>query len=844
MLPRPFRAPRAAAAARAAALLALTAAACARPAAMTSRSTTPPPHAQQQPPHAASATSRRSHADPTFLERWAATGRFGLGAPAGFQLDPAHHAVLFLRSGPRSFVRDLYELDLRTGAERVLLTAAQLLGGAEERLSPEERARRERMRLSARGITSYALAPDGASLLVPLSGRLYVVDRASGRARELASRSSEAAIDPRFSPDGARVAAVRGGALYVTDVASGAERVVTPRAPRPTVTYGLAEFIAQEEMDRGEGYWWSPDSDAIAFQETNTSGVEALYIPDPTHPEAEPESNRYPRAGRANADVRLGIVAVAHPTAAHAPRAAHGPRDAAAAPASPPAPPVTWVSWDRARYPYLATVRWQRGAPLTLVVQNRAQTECAVLAVEPRTGATRVLLTETDPAWIDLDQTVPRWLPDGSAFLWSADREGGARVLELRGRDGQRLAAVTPPALGYRALAHLDGRARAVYVLGGAEPTEGHVYRIALPGAAAGAQPGEPVQLTHERGEHDAQFADDRDEGRPATAAAGALGGGGANSDAAAGGAAAAAATGGAPDAVPWIHIVSTLEAPPRWLVERGGGAAPLAVRSVAEAPGFAPRVELVTVGERAFRAAIVRPRDFDPSAAGRYPVILNVYGGPGVRVATASQYRYLLAQWMADHGYVVVSLDGRGTPHRGREWSRALRGQLGDVPLADQVAGLAALGARMPELDLSRVGIFGWSFGGYLSALAVERRPDVFRVAVAGAPVADWRDYDTHYTERYLGLPDEHREDYDRASLLTHAAGMTRPLLVVHGTADDNVYFVHGLRLSDALFRAGRAHEFLPLSGHTHVVADPTVVQRLYDRIMATFERHLGAAG
>jgi dipeptidyl-peptidase-4 len=200
-----------------------------------------------------------------------------------------------------------------------------------------------------------------------------------------------------------------------------------------------------------------------------------------------------------------------------------------------------------------------------------------------------------------------------------------------------------------------------------------------------------------------------------------------------------------------------------------------------------------------------------------------------------------LLDQWLADQGFIVASLDNRGTPGRGRDWERPVSRQFGSVPLEDQVAGLKALGAKFPEMDLGRVGVYGWSFGGYLSALAVLKEPDVFKAAVAGAPVVDWLDYDTHYTERYLGLPDTDSAAYTEASLLTYAAGLRRPLLLVHGTADDNVYFRHTLKLTDALFRAGKEFDVLPLSGLTHMVPDPVVTQRLYGRIAQYLQKHLG---
>src|SRR4029077_10378396 len=233
------------------------------------------------------------------------------------------------------------------------------------------------------------------------------------------------------------------------------------------------------------------------------------------------------------------------------------------------------------------------------------------------------------------------------------------------------------------------------------------------------------------------------------------------------------------------------------------------------------PRVELLKVGpEPGFYAAVVVPHNYDPKK--KYPVMVDVYGGPHHQHVAAAKSRWLLDQWYADQGFIVVAIDGRGTPGRGRDWERAIYKKFGSVPLEDQVLGLKALGERYPAMDLGRVGIDGWSFGGYMSALAVMRRPDVFKAGVAGAPVVDWLDYDTHYTERYLGVPPKDDDAYKSSSLLTYAKDLSRPLLIVHGTADDNVYFRHSLRLADALFREGKEFEILPLPGLTTQVPAP----------------------
>jgi dipeptidyl-peptidase-4 len=282
----------------------------------------------------------------------------------------------------------------------------------------------------------------------------------------------------------------------------------------------------------------------------------------------------------------------------------------------------------------------------------------------------------------------------------------------------------------------------------------------------------------------------------------------------------------------------------PKSTVHRADGSLVGELPSVAELPPFMPRVEMTKVGAgEGFYAALVRPQKFDSKK--RYPVVVNVYGGPlhpwSSGMVTATMNRWLLAQWIADQGFIVVGLDGRGTPGRGHAWERAIGKRFGSVPLDDQVAGLRALGRKYRELDLNRVGIYGWSFGGYVSALGVLRRPDVFQAAVAGAPPTDWLDYDTHYTERYLGLPNTDAAAYTEGSLLTYAADLQRPLLLIHGTSDDNVYFRHTLKLADALFRAGKDFDLLPLSSMTHMTPDPVVTERLYSRVAGYFQTHLG---
>ncbi|MDX2116363.1 MAG: DPP IV N-terminal domain-containing protein [Planctomycetota bacterium] len=717
-----------------------------------------------------------SAADPAFLEQFAATNRFRLGLPTSIKPLPGGRHVLFLRSGPRSFVHDLYEYDIASGAERVLLTAERILGGGDEKLTPEELARRERMRLSSRGIAGYDVSRDGSRILVPLSGRLFVIERQSGQIRELRSTAGFP-IDPRFSPDGSTIACVRDGELHVTDVDSGNERRVTTGADR-FVENGVAEFVAQEEMDRREGYWWSPEGDRIVFQQTDTRGVERFHIADPVNPEKDPQTSPYPRAGRTNAAVKLGIAVI------------RGTFDGA----------VVWVNWNSQQYPYLARVDWSRSAPLTILVQNRTQTEQALLEVNPVTGDTRELLVERDPAWINLHDP-PRWLPDGSAFLWTSDA-GTDERLELRARDCaliRVLAQNAPGPLTNIKLASLDAARNRALFTASPNPLETRRWQVPLDGSAAPSMlpsSSDPAVETLEV----------------------------------------------APDGSSWVWTSDRFDRSTQFFVgtldrDRAGE-----LRSVAESPAFRPKAEFTTVAPAGsnveLQAVIMRPRNFRPGV--KHPVILSVYTGPGLQYVTAAPRGGLLDQWYADHGFIVIRVDNRGTPGRGRDFERAIKGNLIDLALAEQAGAVQALARRYPEIDASRVGVYGWSFGGYFSAMAAMRRPDVFKAGVAGAPVCDWADYDTHYTERFMGLPDANAEGYRASNVLTYCKDLEVPLLVIHGTADDNVYFLHSLKMTDALFRAGKHFEFLALPGFTHMVPDPVVTRSLYGRIAEFFATHL----
>ena len=661
----------------------------------------------------------------SFLRLQARTQRFTLGTPREFRVSADGARVLFLRSESGTDRRNsLWELDLSTGVETKVVDAAELLPGEEE-LPPEERARRERMREGAGGVVGYAVDDAFGVAAFSLSGKLYTVDLAT---RAVTERVGTSVIDPRPSPTGTHVAYVRDRALRAVDLASGADTVVIGEDGED-VAWGLAEFIAAEELGRARGYWWSPDGTCLLVERTDRAAVPRWTIADPAHPESGATTVAYPAAGTTNVDVSLSFVGL------------DGSR----------------VDVDRGDWEYLVAVHWSAGGPPLIAVQPRDQRELAIYAVDPEDGSTTQLHTETDPRWVEIVPGVPAWTRDGRLVRVSA-ADGSYRLVI----DGE---PVTEPGLQVRSVLHVGDEV--LFSASADDPTQIHVYRTGADGVH---------RLSTEDGVH--------------------IGAGTAE--------------------VTVLSSWSLKHSGPRVGVLRDG--APVAsVRSYPVDPGLEPDPEWLTVGERGLRAALLLPRGYQP-ADGALPVLLDPYGGPHAQRVLQSRNAFLTSQWLADQGFAVLVADGRGTPGRGPAWEKEIDRELAEVTLTDQVDALHAVAAEHPELDLDRVAIRGWSYGGYLSALAVLRRPDVFHAAVAGAPVTDWSLYDTHYTERYLGTPEAEPDTYERNSLIASAPGLRRALLIVHGLADDNVFVAHALRLSSALLAAGRRHVFLPLVGATHM--------------------------
>ncbi|MER6778711.1 MULTISPECIES: prolyl oligopeptidase family serine peptidase [unclassified Streptomyces] len=670
-----------------------------------------------------------------FLRLSASTGRFTYGAPRAFSFGDDGRLLWFLRStGPTDAFDSLWVLDTATGTETRLADPREL--------SPEpgtlpvaERRLRERTRLVAAGIGSYALSGDGLSAVFPLYGRLYRVS-CEGLAEGKAQPAEEIpaagpALDPRPNADGSRTAYVTGDALHTHP----GGRI----SPADGARWGLAEFAAAEELGRDRGHWWSPDGETLLAARVDETALQRRHFADPAHPELPAEDFAYPEAGGPNAEVQLWVL---------------GPEG-----------PRVRLDWDAAAYPYVSDAGWESRTEILLTVQDRLQQNVLLLAADPATGRTRELSRTEHPHWVDpLLPGTPARLPDGR-MLTAADTPGGAaRALAV---DGELL---TGSGIQVRRVAGIH-RGRLLIEAGQRDPAEQQVLLL-------DPATGELTALADGPGVHGVQ------------ASAGAL-----------------LLTSADADGIRrTVHTADGRRFTP------GDLSAPLPHRVV-------PVLERVT--EHGVPTALVLPRGHVPGRP--LPVLMDSYGGPGYQDVCAEPRRWQQRQWWADRGFAVVTVDNRGTPYVSPSFTHAMYRGFSEVTLDDQVAALHALAARHPDLDLGRVGVRGWSYGGYLSAMAVLRRPDVFHAAAAGAAPTDFRQYDTAYTERYLGLPQDHPDVYERDSLLPDAPNLARPLLLITGLADDNVHPSHTLRLSRALTDAGRPHQLLALPGVTHMTPNGT---------------------
>jgi len=699
-------------------------------------------------------TLERLHADPPLAG----------SLPTGLAWHPDSKRLTYLRHRSTEAPADLVATDASSGRETLLLSGEGVKNPTTGKPLP---------------LGDYRWSPDGDLLLVAAEGDLFLVQGKTGAARVL-TRTPEAEEFPQLSPDGRRVAFVRKNDLYVVDVQSGRETRLT-KSGSDTVLNGRLDWVYEEELAgrSGKAFWWSPESDAVAYLQLDQARVPTFPIVDflPVHNEVR--TQRYPKAGDPNSVVRVGVVGLGKDGTPGPERlSSFDPND-------------VYV------VPELAFTPDGRG--LAFPWMNRAQNELQLrllgVPASPSAplSAARTILTERSDTWLNAPPP-PVFLKDGHRFLWLSERTGFAHLYlcELTGScrsvtQGNWLVDAQPSFAGVGGPVQVEERTGFVYfVATEKDPRERHLYRSRLDGTGR-------ARLTKEDGTHQVLLS---------------------------------------PDARYYADTRSSLETPPALVVSSADGLRTIAVawdkrpETSSFERGLYEWAEIKARDGSSLYGRLLKPASFDPQK--RYPVVVNVYGGPGVQlVRNAWDRGALFDHLLASRGFLVWSLDNRGSRGRGHGFEAPIYKDMGRAELEDQLAGVEYL-KSLPYVDPQRLGIWGWSYGGYLTLYTLTHAPSVFKAGVAGAPVTDWTFYDSIYTERYMGLPKENPKGYETSSPLRRAGELKAELLLIHGTADDNVHLANTLAFADALVKAGRPHSLFlnPRQMHGFAAKENTIAR------------------
>ena len=692
--------------------------------------------------------------------------------PRGVRLSPDGKWLTVLRA--RASDKDRYDLwgyERATGEWRMLVDSEKV--GSGRALSEAEKMQRERQRIGKlKGIVAYEWAPGGDALLVPLEGDLYLAKLDGSVAR--LTDTPEAELNPALSETGRYLSFVRDGRVWVGTVGGAQAQPVTPAGEPDTVGWGVAEFVAQEELDRIAGLWWSPGDRRIAVQRTDEAPVGIVTRTAIGADATTVTEQRYPAAGTANALVQLYLM-----------DADGGNR--------------VEVDLGADRDFYLGRVDWaQDGKTLYVQRLSRAQDRLDMLAVDPATGAARILFTERAATghWINLTDNY-KWLKDGSLVWWS-ERSGYGHLYRWQAGKFTRLTR------GDWAVTSLDGvdeDGKRIFFDGlKDDPLAQQTYVVGLD------TPGEPRRLT------DLSYVNSAVMDRSAKVLR------------------ISRSSAAQP---PQSYLADTDGTRLTWVSENAVGPghpyAPYAASRPAEAFGTLKAEDGQTLHWRMVKPAMQPGK--------RYPVFFLHYGGPHVQTVTKG-WNNPLEQAIVQQGYILFEIDNRGSANRGVAFEKPIYHAMGGVEVADQKVGGAYL-KGLPFVDPAKIAIYGWSYGGYMSVKMLEADPGFYAAAVAGAPVTRWELYDTAYTERYMGDPRQVQAAYDTASALPQAGKIADPLLLVHGMSDDNVVFSNSTALASAMQHAGVPFEMMFYPGETHGVGGPEISPHLWHTIMGFLQRH-----
>ncbi len=687
----------------------------------------------------------------------------------GLQWNPEGKQLsYFERRGSGSEAKtDIWVMDAASGEKHVLLDSEKL----QKLMAPAREGSMIASQATGLGRLSpqrYIWTPQGDALLFVSQGQLYWYDLKTQSAKKLTS-GERSAEDPKISPDGRRVSFVRGYELFTVEVATGKERRLTTGGSEELMN-GKLDWVYPEELGITTAYWWSPDSTQIAFLQMDQKGVTKYPLVNFLSYTGESETVRYPKAGGKNPVVRVGVSAVK----------GGKPR---------------WMDTGKETDIYIARVNWLPDSKrLAIQRLNRGQNRLDLLFAEAGSGKSRVVVTEEDKSWINVEDEL-HFFKDGRRFLWGSERDG-YRHLYLYGIDGKLIRQVTQGAWVVADVNLVDEKAQAVYFTATEKsPIERHLYRVGLDGEGL-------KRLTEAAGTHSALMSGD-----------GAF----------------------------FVDTHSTVMKPPKQDLRRTDGSLvrPINENNVGELADYKlSPVDFFTVrgadGTELY-AMMIKPPGFE--AAKRYPVLVHTYGGPHGQIVRNGWggNNGLWHQLMAQKGYVIFGLDNRGMAARGHAFESHIHKRMGEVELADTLAGVEWLKSQS-YVDAARMGIWGWSYGGYMTTYAMLSAPDVFRAGFAGAPVTDWRQYDTIYTERYMSRPQENEEGYKNSAPATHAAKLKGKLLIAHGTGDDNVHYANTVQLQEEFIKAGKYPEIAVYPGRGHGISDMRARVHLFNRVTQFF--------
>ena len=717
------------------------------------------------------------NAETLTIERIFSSPSLDGNAPRSLKVSPDGQRVTFLKGKQTDYERlDLWEYHIQSGETRMLFDSNDLQSG-EEVLSDEEKARRERMRLSGSGIVSYQWSDDGKALLFPLGGDVFYHKLGEKGAKQLLDTDAFE-TDIKLSPKGNYISFIRDQNLFIKHIESGEEMAITKEGGG-NIKYGMAEFVAQEEMGRMTGYWWSPDETHIAFTKVDESPVHVITRSEIYADDIKLIEQKYPKAGTPNVLVELAIQDISS-----------GKR--------------TWVDLGENKDIYFARGKWMpNSTTFTYQWQTRDQQTLELRAFDTTANKQTVLLTETSNTWVNLHDDL-YFLKDKGQFIWASERDG-FKHLYLFDNNGKLVKQLTKGNWVVDDVEAIDVANNRLYFSGRKDtPLESHVYQVSLDG-------GDITRVTELGAYHSAAFSK---------------------------------------DASIFIDRFSTINSPAQvslndatgkritWLeenkVEKGH---PLyAYMDSWTAPEFG---DITTKDGATLKYRIYTPESAKQNPTQKHPVIVYLYGGPHAQVVTNSWAgnRGLLFQHWVDKGYVVFTLDNRGSNYRGKGFEDPIYKKMGFIEVDDQVAGAEFL-RTLPFVDAERIGVHGHSYGGYMTLMTMFKAGDYFAAGVSGAPVTDWRLYDTHYTERYMGNPQTDDDAYTASSVFPYAKDLKGDLLIYHGMADDNVLFTHSTMLYKHLQDLAIPFETMDYPGKKHSIRGKQTGIHLYKTITNFFER------